>query len=149
MKRTVVIAALAFALGFHASASEVDVLVAFDNGAQAYVANKGVTLTEFATAQIGKMNDVLVTNQTRRTISISAPLRSRRRLRARSFSASSTSRTSAARALPAITIRTSMSFWTIRRSLCRRNARTAGLRRMWISPTEPTRSPSSSRSALR
>ena len=41
----------------------VDVLVAYDNGAQAYVANKGVTLSEFAQTQIGKMNDVLVTNK--------------------------------------------------------------------------------------
>lgn len=78
MKRTVVIAALAFSIGFHASASEVadnmlysesaekptvDVLVAYDNGAQAYVANKGVTLTEFAATQIEKMNAVLATNR--------------------------------------------------------------------------------------
>ena len=63
MKRTIVIAALAVALGFHASAYEVDVLVAFDNGAQAYVASKGVTLSEFATTQIEKMNEVLVTNR--------------------------------------------------------------------------------------
>ncbi len=41
----------------------VDVLVAYDNGAQAYVANKGVTLEEFAQEQIKKMNDVLVTNK--------------------------------------------------------------------------------------
>ena len=41
----------------------VDVLVAYDNGAQAYVANKGVTLSEFAATQIGKMNDVLTTNR--------------------------------------------------------------------------------------
>ena len=41
----------------------VDVLVAFDNGAQAYVANKGLTLEAFAQTQIGKMNDVLVTNR--------------------------------------------------------------------------------------
>ena len=41
----------------------VDVLVAFDNGAQSYVANKGVTLAEFAATQIGKMNDVLATNR--------------------------------------------------------------------------------------
>ena len=41
----------------------VDVLVAYDNGAQAYVANKGVTLSEFAATQIGKMNDVLATNR--------------------------------------------------------------------------------------
>ncbi len=41
----------------------VDVLVAFDNGAQAYVANKSQTLEEFAAVQIGKMNDVLVTNK--------------------------------------------------------------------------------------
>ena len=41
----------------------VDVLVAFDNGAQAYVSNKGLTLEAFAQAQIGKMNDVLVTNR--------------------------------------------------------------------------------------
>ena len=41
----------------------VDVLVAFDNGAQAYVANKSVTLTEFAATQIEKMNAVLATNR--------------------------------------------------------------------------------------
>ncbi len=41
----------------------VDVLVAYDNGAQTYVANKGVTLAEFAATQIGKMNDVLATNR--------------------------------------------------------------------------------------
>ena len=41
----------------------VDVLVAFDNGAQAYVDNKGLTLEVFAQTQIGKMNDVLVTNR--------------------------------------------------------------------------------------
>ena len=41
----------------------VDVLVAFDNGAQAYVSNKGMTLEAFAQTQIGKMNDVLVTNR--------------------------------------------------------------------------------------
>ena len=41
----------------------VDVLVAFDNGAQAYVGNKGMTLEAFAQTQIGKMNDVLVTNR--------------------------------------------------------------------------------------
>ena len=41
----------------------VDILVAFDNGAQAYVANKGMTLQAFAETQIGKMNDVLVTNR--------------------------------------------------------------------------------------
>ena len=41
----------------------VDVLVAYDNGAQAYVANKGVTLTEFAATQIEKMNAVLATNR--------------------------------------------------------------------------------------
>ena len=41
----------------------VDVLVAFDNGAQSYVANKGITLEAFAQTQIGKMNDVLVTNR--------------------------------------------------------------------------------------
>ena len=41
----------------------VDVLVAFDNGAQAYVDNKGMTLEAFAQTQIGKMNDVLVTNR--------------------------------------------------------------------------------------
>ena len=41
----------------------VDVLVAFDNGAQAYVDNKGMTLETFAQTQIGKMNDVLVTNR--------------------------------------------------------------------------------------
>ena len=41
----------------------VDVLVAYDNGAQTYVANKGVTLSEFAATQIGKMNDVLTTNR--------------------------------------------------------------------------------------
>ena len=41
----------------------VDVLVAYDNGAQAYVANKGVTLAEFAATQIEKMNAVLATNR--------------------------------------------------------------------------------------
>ena len=41
----------------------VDILVAYDNGAQAYVANKGVTLEKFAQEQIKKMNDVLVTNK--------------------------------------------------------------------------------------
>ena len=41
----------------------VDVLVAYDNGAQAYVANKGVTLSEFAATQIEKMNAVLATNR--------------------------------------------------------------------------------------
>lgn len=41
----------------------VDVLVAFDNGAQAYVGNKGMTLEAFAQTQIDKMNDVLVTNR--------------------------------------------------------------------------------------
>ena len=41
----------------------VDVLVAYDNGAQAYVANKGVTLAEFAATQIERMNDVLATNR--------------------------------------------------------------------------------------
>lgn len=41
----------------------IDVLVAYDNGAQTYVSNKGVTLAEFAQTQIGKMNDVLVTNR--------------------------------------------------------------------------------------
>ena len=41
----------------------VDVLVAYDNGAQSYVANKGVTLTEFAATQIEKMNAVLATNR--------------------------------------------------------------------------------------
>lgn len=41
----------------------VDVLVAFDNGAQAYVSNKGLTLEAFAQTQIGKMNVVLVTNR--------------------------------------------------------------------------------------
>ena len=45
------------------SPATVDVLVAYDNGAQAYVANKGVTLAEFAATQIGKMNDVLATNR--------------------------------------------------------------------------------------
>lgn len=46
-----------------ASPATVDVLVAYDLGAQAYVANKGVTLEKFAQTQIGKMNDVLVTNK--------------------------------------------------------------------------------------
>ena len=41
----------------------VDVLVAYDLGAQAYVTKRGVSLAEFAAAQIGKMNDVLVTNR--------------------------------------------------------------------------------------
>ncbi len=46
-----------------ATPAVVDVLVAFDNGAQEYVANKSQTLEEFAAVQIGKMNDVLVTNK--------------------------------------------------------------------------------------
>lgn len=46
-----------------ATPAVVDVLVAYDNGAQAYVANKSVTLAEFAATQIQKMNDVLVTNR--------------------------------------------------------------------------------------
>ena len=46
-----------------ATPATIDVLVAYDKGAQAYVANKGVTLEEFAEAQIAKMNDVLVTNR--------------------------------------------------------------------------------------
>ena len=46
-----------------ATSATVDILVAYDNGAQAYVANKGMTLDDFAQAQIAKMNDVLVTNK--------------------------------------------------------------------------------------
>ena len=41
----------------------VDVLVAFDKGAQQYVAKKGLILGDFAAEQIAKMNDVLVTNK--------------------------------------------------------------------------------------
>ena len=41
----------------------VDVLVGYDQGAQKYVANKGVTLEDFAQTQIGRMNDVLATNR--------------------------------------------------------------------------------------
>ena len=41
----------------------VDVLVAYDLGAQAYVSGKNQSLEEFAVVQIGKMNDVLVTNK--------------------------------------------------------------------------------------
>ena len=41
----------------------VEVLVAFDRGAQAYVADKGVTLAEFAETQIAKMNAALATNR--------------------------------------------------------------------------------------
>ena len=46
-----------------ATPATIDILVGYDNGAQAYVANKGQTLAEFAVAQIAKMNDVLVTNK--------------------------------------------------------------------------------------
>jgi len=46
-----------------ATPAVVDILVAYDNGAQAYVANKGITLEAFAQTQINKMNDVLVTNK--------------------------------------------------------------------------------------
>jgi len=46
-----------------ATPAVVDILVAYDNGAQAYVTNKGVTLEAFAQTQIDKMNDVLVTNK--------------------------------------------------------------------------------------
>lgn len=46
-----------------ATPATIDILVGYDNGAQAYVANKGVTLEEFAQEQIKKMNDVLVTNK--------------------------------------------------------------------------------------
>ncbi len=46
-----------------ATPAVVDILVAYDNGAQAYVTNKGVTLEAFAQTQINKMNDVLVTNK--------------------------------------------------------------------------------------
>ena len=49
----------------------VDILVAFDNGAQAYVANKGQTLAEFAEAQIAKMNAALATNKLDRCYSYS------------------------------------------------------------------------------
>ena len=41
----------------------VDVLVAYDLGAQDYVANKNQTLEDFAQIQIDLMNDVLVTNE--------------------------------------------------------------------------------------
>ena len=41
----------------------VDVLVAYDNGAQAYVANKSQTLEAFAATQIDKMKAVLATNR--------------------------------------------------------------------------------------
>ena len=41
----------------------VDMLVGFDIGAQSYVANKGMTMEEFAQAQIAKMNDALATNR--------------------------------------------------------------------------------------
>ena len=41
----------------------VDILVAFDRGAQAYVANKEMTLEAFAAEQIAKMNAVLATNR--------------------------------------------------------------------------------------
>ena len=46
-----------------ATPAVVDILVAYDNGAQAYVANKGITLEAFAQTQINKMNDVLATNK--------------------------------------------------------------------------------------
>ena len=46
-----------------ATPAVVDILVAYDNGAQAYVTNKGITLEAFAQTQIGKMNDVLATNK--------------------------------------------------------------------------------------
>ena len=46
-----------------ATPATVDVLVAYDNGAQTYVANRGVTLSEFAATQIEKMNAVLATNR--------------------------------------------------------------------------------------
>ena len=41
----------------------VDVLVAYDCGAQTYVGNKGQTLKAFALRQIALMNDVLATNR--------------------------------------------------------------------------------------
>ena len=41
----------------------VDILVGFDNGARSYVAGRGVTMEEFASAQIAKMNDALATNR--------------------------------------------------------------------------------------
>jgi len=41
----------------------VDILVAYDKGAQAYVAEKNMTLEEFAQIQIGTMNEALVTNR--------------------------------------------------------------------------------------
>ena len=44
----------------------VDVLVAYDLGAQAYVAGKSLSLEDFAATQIQKMNDVLVTNKLER-----------------------------------------------------------------------------------
>lgn len=43
--------------------SVVDILVAYDLGAQDYVANKSQTLEAFAQIQIDLMNDVLVTNE--------------------------------------------------------------------------------------
>ena len=46
-----------------ATPAVVDVLVAYDIGAQSYVAEKGVTLEAFAATQIQKMNDVLATNR--------------------------------------------------------------------------------------
>jgi len=71
--RTVSETAVVEATGYDPEASDdppapetpatVDVLVAYDNGAQAYVANKGVTLADFAATQIGKMKDVLATNR--------------------------------------------------------------------------------------
>ena len=44
----------------------VDILVAYDNGARAYVENRGRTLEEFAQAQIDKMNAALATNRLER-----------------------------------------------------------------------------------
>ena len=41
----------------------VDVLVAYDNGGEAYVLNRSKTLEEFAQTQIDRMNDVLATNR--------------------------------------------------------------------------------------
>ena len=41
----------------------VDILVAYDNGAKAYIDNKGLSMEEFAQAQIDKMNEALITNR--------------------------------------------------------------------------------------
>ena len=46
-----------------ATPAVVDVLVAYDNGGEAYVLNRSKTLEEFAQTQIDRMNDVLATNK--------------------------------------------------------------------------------------